>query len=301
MANYYDVLGILPGASDKEVRQAYRKLAREHHPDVNQGDKASEAKFKQINEAYGVLSDPEKRGKYDKYGDDWTRWEQIEEDERSHRGGTFRWSNMGGQSPNFDFGEGEGAPFETLFANLRRDGHSPPFTQHPPSTEHPIQVSLEEAFHGTTRLLSLPGGRRLEVTIPPGVDSGSRVRVAAEKGRGGDIYLVVTVQPHARFRRKGRDLCAEVEVPLEDAILGGETTVPTLSGNVTLAIPPETQNGQRFRLAGKGMPALKTTSKAPDQRGDLLATVKVRLPTGLNEEQLDWFRRFKESRSDREE
>ena len=295
MANYYDVLGVPQGASDKDVRKAYRKLAREHHPDVNQGNKASETKFKEINEAYSVLSDPEKRSKYDKYGDNWTRWEQMEEGARTQPGGAFRWSTMGGDDRFVDSGSGRGSPFESLFANLGQKRRRTP----PP--EHPVAVTLEEAFHGTTRLLSLPDGRRLEVSIPPGVDNGSRVRVAAEEGHQGNIYLAVSVQSHPQFQRKGRDLYTEVEVRLEDAILGGETTVTTLSGKIALTIPAETQNGQRFRLAGRGMPALKKTSKTPGQRGDLYATVKVKLPTGLNAEQLDWFRRFKESESGMEE
>ena len=294
MANYYEVLGVPRGASDKDVRQAYRKLARKHHPDVNQGNKASETKFKEINEAYSVLSDPEKRSKYDKYGDNWTRSEQMEEGARTHPGGTFRWTTTGGDDPFVDTGSGRGSPFESLFANLGRE------RRRPPAEEHPVEVTLEEAFQGTTRLLALPDGRRLEVSIPPGVDNGSRVRVAADKGQRGNIYLAVSVQSHLQFQRKGRDLYTDVEVPLEDAILGGEITVATLSGKVALTIPVETQNGQRFRLAGRGMPALKKTSKTPGQSGDLYATIKVKLPTGLNAEQLDWFRRFKESQSGEE-
>ena len=292
MPSYYDVLGLSREAPDKEVRQAYRKLAREHHPDVNGGDKASEEKFKRINEAYGVLSDPEKRQKYDKYGDNWANWEQIEEAQaRAGRGGTFSWSNLGDDGAVFTFGGGQGSPFDGLFGNLGQD------LRRPRPAEYPVDVTLEEAFQGTTRVLELAQGRRLEVKIPPGVDDGSRVRVATEGGQRGTVYLVVSVRNHAKFQRKGRDLYAEVEAPLEDAVLGGETTVPTLTGRVALTIPPETQNGRRFRLAGQGMPVLNK----PDQRGDLYATVNVKLPTGLTPEQRDLFLRLRESLTGRED
>ena len=287
MPSYYDVLGLSRKASEKDVRQAYRKLARKHHPDVNREDKASEAKFKQINEAYSVLSDSEKRQKYDKYGDNWTNWEQMEKAEaRSARAGTYHWSTLGDNEAVFDFGRGQGNPFDRLFSNLGQD------QRRTAPTEYSVAISLEEAFQGTTRVLELARGRRLEVKISPGVDNGSRVRVAAEPGQRGTVYLVISLQPHPKFERKGRDLYTEVEVSLDDAILGGETTVPTLLGKVALAIPAETQNGQRFRLAGQGMPA----SNKSDQRGDLYATAKVKLPTGLTPEQRDLFQQLRESR-----
>ena len=285
MPSYYDVLGLSRKASEKDVRQAYRKLAREHHPDVNHGDKASEEKFKQINEAYGVLSDPEKRRKYDRYGDNWEQMEGAEA--RSRHGGTFRWSTVGDDDPGFGFGAGHVNPFDRLFGNLDQD------LRRPPPSEYSVEISLEEAFQGTTRLLQMAGGRRLEVKIPQGVDTGSKVRVAAESGQRGTLYLVISVQPHPKFDRKGPDLYIEVEVSLEDAMLGGETTVQTLRTKVNLTIPAETQNGQRFRLAGQGMPA----SNKSDQRGDLYATVKVKLPTGLTPEQRELFQQLRESRA----
>ena len=288
-ANYYDLLGVARDAGDKDVRQAYRKLAREHHPDVNGGDKASEEKFKQINEAYRVLSDPEKRQKYDKYGDNWANWEHIEAAQaRSGPGGNFRWSTYGGDADAvFTFGDGRGNPFEDLFANFGQE------RRRPAPVEYSAAITLEEAFQGTTRVLELPQGRRLEVKIPPGVDEGSRVRVAAGEGRQGTVYVVVSLQKHAKFQRQGRNLYTEVNVPLEDAVLGGEITVPTLAGKVALTIPPETQNGRRFRLGGQGMPDLRKQ----DQRGDLYATVNVKLPTGLTQEQRDLFQRLRDSRA----
>ena len=288
MPNYYDLLGVQRNASEKDVRQAYRRLAREHHPDVNRDDKSAEERFKKINEAHSVLSDPDKRRRYDRHGDNWEHSGQIEEAEaQARRGGTFRWSSHGSDDPFFTFGDGRGIVFDQVFADL---GHG---NRRPAGAEYAVSVTLEEAYQGTTRLLELPRERRLEVKIPPGVDDGSRIHVAAETGQRGGFYLVVSVQAHSRFQRQGRDLSSEVEVALEDAVLGGEITVPTLAGKVALTIPPETQNGQRFRLAGQGMPGLND----PDHRGELYATFKVKLPTGLDQEQRELFLRLKESRT----
>lgn len=293
MPNYYDVLGVNRKASEKDIRQAYRKLTREHHPDVNQGNKASEAKFKQINEAYTVLSDSKKRSKYDRYGDNWAQREDLESS-RGHQGGTFRWSNPQDSNFFFDFDQDLTGPFERLFANRGQRQAQSRRTVAP--IEQPVEITLEEAFSGTTRVLQLLYGRRLEVKIPPGVDSGSRVSVAAGEGQRGTIHLVITVKPNDKFQRKGKDLYTEVEVPLDDAILGGETTVATLTGNVALTIPPETQNGQRFRLAGQGMPSLSKGGDKAGQRGDLYATAKVKLPIDLTSEQVDMFRQLREFR-----
>ena len=296
MPNYYDVLGVNHNASEKDIRQAYRKLTRKHHPDVNQGDKASEDKFKQINEAYTVLSDSKKRSKYDRYGDNWAQKGQMDE-ARGRQDGTFQWSNVQDSNFFFDLDQGVGSAFERLFTNRGQRRSQARRSVAP--TEQPVEITLEEAFNGTTRVLELLNGRRLEVKIPPGVDSGSRVSVAAGEGQRGTIHLVITVKPNDKFQRKGDDLYTEVEVPLDDAILGGESTVATLTGTVTLTIPPETQNGQRFRLAGQGMPSLNkggNKTGQTGQRGDLFATAKVKLPVDLTPEQVDMFRQLRESR-----
>ena len=288
MPNHYDVLGISRSASEKEIRQAYRKLAREYHPDVNRGDESSEEKFKQINEAYSVLSDRDKRRKYDRYGDQWMNADRLDSaGGQSRRGGRFHWSTTGGDGPVFDVDDAQGSLFDQLFSNVGQQ------RRRPANTEYAVELTLEEAYHGSTRLLELPPDRRLEVKIPPGVDNGSRVRVSANAGQRGNIYLVVSVQTHGRFQREGKDLSTEIEIPLDEAILGGETTVATLGGQVALSIPPETQNGQRFRLAGRGMPDLNGSGPS----GDLYATAKVILPTGLSEEQLELFRQLREART----
>src|SRR5581483_3593229 len=322
MANdFYDVLGVGRGASEKEVRPAYRKLARKYHPDVNPGDKAAEARFKEINQAYEVLSDAEKRRKYDKYGDKWEYADQIEEAQRQ-RGARYGFGGYGGATyQEFDLSDlgdiGDlGGVFSTFF---RRGGGTGTRTaRRGADIQQPVEVSLEEAYHGTTRMLEMVatepcptcGGageiagatchtcqgagfvqrpRRLEVKIPAGVTNGSRVRIAGEGqagigGQKGDLLLVVTVRPHARFERKGDDLHEDIDVPVATAALGGEVEVPTMTARVMLKIPPETQNGRVFKLAGLGMPRLGREGK-----GDLYARVRLRLPERLNDRQKKLF------------
>jgi curved DNA-binding protein len=285
--DYYKILGVNRNASEREIKQAYRKLARQYHPDVNPGDKAAEERFKQINEAYEVLSDKENRQKYDKYGDQWQYAEQFEKARQQ-------------QAPGWDFSQGgrrvyytEG-DFGSLFDDLLRGfgtGGGGAQPGRPQSQEHPVEVTLEEAFRGTTRTLSFADGKRLEVKVPAGVRAGSRVRLAGKGARGGDLYLRVTVKPHPTFERRGDDLYVGVSVPLTVAMLGGEVKVPTLKGKVALKVPPETQNGRTFRLAGQGMPHLGNKSS-----GDLMARVRVVLPDKLSAEEKELFRKLGELR-----
>jgi DnaJ-class molecular chaperone len=311
--SFYDILGVTKAASEKEIRSAYRKLARKYHPDVAPNDKSAEAHFKEVGAAFEVLSDLDKRRKYDKYGDRWEHADQIEEAQKRQSGGA--WARNGGGG----FGGGAGAEsvgdFGSIFENLFRGGGRPGRPAGPrrgQDIETPVELTLEEAFRGTTRTLRLQGGevcrtcggggevagatchvcngsgetgreRRLEVKVPAGVKTGSRVRVAAEGGQGangganGDLYLVVSVAPHTRFERKGDDLFVDIPVPYLDAILGGEVEVPTVDGRVALRIPELTQNGRQFRLAGKGMPILS----GGNQRGDLYARVHIQLPESI--------------------
>ena len=285
MADYYSMLGVSRGATEKEIRSAFRKLARKHHPDVNDNDPASEEKFKQINEAYTVLSDTDSRRKYDRYGDDWKRADQF-----NRGGGGFSHFDMGGM------GGGRRSIFDQFFGGMGGQEVRPPAP-----AEYKVEVSLEEAFTGAARRLQMQDQRRLEVKIPPGVDNGSKVHIAAESTHGGAFYLVITVKDHAKFRRQGKDLYVEVEAPLEDAILGGEMTVPTLTGKLALTIPQGTQNGRRFRLAGQGMPTLSLPANQAksdvNQRGDLFATLKVKLPTEFTEQELNLFKKLRDLRS----
>lgn len=313
--DYYDVLGVSRDASKDEIRRAFRRLARKHHPDVNPGDAEAEERFKEINEAYEVLSDPEKRQKYDRLGADWQRYQQA-----GGRPGGFDWGQwttgapggaqrvyvrqgtpedledlFGGGSPFSDFFSqifgGMGAPGGAAQAEAGPGGFEYRIRpQRGRDYEQEVEISLREAYQGTTRILQR-NGRRLEVRIPPGARTGTRVRMAGEGGQGaaggeaGDLYLRVRVQPDAQFERDGADLRVEVPVDLYTAVLGGETRVPTMNGSVMLSIPPGTQNGQVFRLRGKGMPRLGQ----PDQHGDLYAEVDVRLPTELSPRQRELF------------
>lgn len=289
--DFYQILGINRGASDKEIKQAYRKLARKYHPDVNPGDKSAEARFKEINQAHEVLSDPEKRRKYDQFGEKWQFAEQFAGAgaqpyaDFKHGGTVFEFD---------DLGEGGlGGIFKSLFRDhtFDRTTQTRGRARKRQALEQPVELSLEEAYSGTMRTIEVDG-RRLEVKIPPGVNNGSRVRVAAGDGQqGGDIYLVISVKPHERFERKGDDLHVEVPVFLTDAILGGEIEVPTPKGKLALKIPPETQNAKVFRLARQGMPHLGNSGK-----GDLFAKVRVVLPTNLTERERELFKELRSLR-----
>ena len=305
--DYYEVLGVSRNATDKEIRQAYRRLARKYHPDVNPNDKTAEAKFKEIGEAYEVLSDPEKRAKYDRYGHNWQQVEAQEEAarragfdpsgfQRSSDGFTWHWQT----SHADDYAGGFGGFSDILEQILRASGargRAGTGTGIPPmrgeDIEHPVEISMAEAYTGTSRILQMesPYNRRLEVKIPAGVKDGSRVRIAGEGAPGiaggprGDLYLVISVRPDPTFERKGDDLYVEVPVPLTTLVLGGEVYVPTPKGTkLALRIPPETQNGMQFRLAGQGMPHLQDSG-----RGDLYARVKAVLPTGLTAREKELF------------
>jgi molecular chaperone DnaJ len=324
--DYYNILGVKRDATEPEIKAAYRKLARKYHPDVNPGDKSAEARFKDINEAHEVLSDKEKRKKYDQYGDQWQQADQF-----TRAGG-----QPGAQQRVYrDFGQGgpqgvhfEEGDFENIFGNLFGGGMAgtrTPRQRRGRDIEYPVEVTLEEVSQGASRLLNLEsqqacpscngtgriqralcsmcrgsgavgGVKQLEVKIPPGVNNGSRVRIAGkgEPGGGGipgDLYLIISVKPHALFERKDDDLYVDVPVPLTTAVLGGEVQVTTLKGKLALKIPPETQNGRVFRLTGQGLPHLQTMN-----RGDLMAKVKVVLPTDISREEKRLFEQLSQMR-----
>ena len=287
--DYYKILGVSKSATEKEIKSAYRKLAQKYHPDRNPGNQKAEDKFKEINEAHEVLGDPQKRAKYDQLGSSYAQWERA-----GRPGGGFdfgQWTSgrSGGTRVEYRdlndlFG---GGGFSDFFTSLFGGGFGEPATRtstrrvRGEDMEQPVEVSLEEAYHGTERTL-IKGERRLTVKIPPGARTGTKVRVAGEGSLGqisGDLYLVVNVRPHARFRREGDDLHVDMPIELYTALLGGEVRVPTLIGDVVLTIPPETQSGRTFRLAGKGMPKLRQ----PNEHGDLYAHAVIRIPTQLTD------------------
>jgi len=295
--DYYQILGVPRTATPDEIKKAYRKLARQHHPDNNPGDKRAEAKFKEINEANEVLSDPDKRRKYDQLGSQWQQYERM-----GGQPGGFDWSQWTtGQSVDLDdlFG-GSGGGFSDFFTQIfggmggaggmRGASRGPARGR---DFDHPVNISLKEAFSGVTLSLQ-KDGQKLEVKIPPGVKTGSRVRVAGQGGEGrsggaaGDLYLVVDVAADPIFERSGDDLKVTVTADLYTLILGGEVTVPTMTGEAQLKIPAETQPGRVFRLRGQGMPLLRDSNR----RGDLLVKVQVALPAHLTDTEKSLFKQL---------
>jgi curved DNA-binding protein len=333
--DYYAVLGVPRSATQAEIKKAYRKLARQHHPDAKPGDATAERTFKDVNEANAVLSDPEKRKQYDALGANWEAFSRAGAGGAS--GGNpfagFAGFGTGGQSGNVryefrtsgDPGEfsdffrmffgGEGGFADTASARssgARRGGAttgaidldellggmnagfqagrgaatSTHRRQAAPNSEAHAEITLDEAFHGTTRLVEVDG-KRLEITIPPGADTGTRIRLSGKGEGGGDLYVVVRQQPDRTFTRKGADLERELPVTLEEALLGAEVPVRSPKGTVLLRIPPGTQPGRQFRLRGRGMPKFRG-----EGHGDLYVRAKVVLPTNLSDDVQEAARTF---------
>ena len=304
--DYYKVLGVERNASKDEIKRAYRKLALKTHPDRNPGNKKAEEQFKGINEAYQVLSDPEKRARYDQLGESYTQWQQG-----GAPAGGFRWEDWFTNAPSgnvrMEVGGLEdilGGEFSEFFSRIfggmpnmgtqstgrgttRRNGRT-----QIPSYQEDVTISLTEAYLGTTRQIQFDG-HRMEVKIPPGAKTGTRVRVAKSiptgtGGQKGDLYLVIHVADDPRFEVKGDDLHTEVAIDLYTAVLGGEVAIQTLSGNVVLTIPAGIQPGQSIRLAGRGLPRLNS----PDSKGDLYAHIKVNIPNKLTQRQKELFQQL---------
>jgi curved DNA-binding protein len=280
--DYYKILGVDRKASDDEIRKAYRKLAKQHHPDYNPNNKQAEDRFKEINEAYEVLSDAKKRSYYDRVGSDYSSWQ------RRGNPGDFNWDQYsgvpGGTRVNMDdlndmFGGAGGFSdfFQTIFGISGARGAS---RQQPQGYQQELEITIEEAYKGTTRLIQT-GGRQKQVRIPAGVRTGSKVRVAGAGPNGLDLYLIIQVAEDNRFERRGNDLHTSATVDVFTAILGGEANVETLDGKIKLNIPAGTQPEQVFRLSGRGMPHLKNQKG----KGDLFVKVKVQIPKYLSPKQ----------------
>lgn len=304
--DYYRILGVDRNASQEDIKRAYRRLARQFHPDMNPGDKAAEERFKEINEAYQVLSDPQKRRQYDMLGSHWQQWRQ-----RTTRGGGFedfarQWFGQAGPHVQFvDLDEllgrgsladlleaffGLGQPFARSASRGARRGRD---------LEAEVELTLEEAYAGTTRRIERGDGRVIAVRIPAGARDGSRIRFAGqgEPGKGGgppgDLYLKVRIKPHPVFRVEGDDLHRNLDVDLYTAVLGGEVPVETLNGTVRLKIPAGTSGGKTFRLRGKGLPK----PGDPKRRGDLYVTVRIRVPARLTKRERELFQELARLRS----
>jgi len=304
--DYYKTLGVQRSATPAEIKKAYRKLARVNHPDARPGDAGAESRFKAINEAQAVLTDPDKRKRYDTLGKDWDKYASAGSGAPSGAGGPFAGGGARGGNVRYEFrtdgdasgfsdffrmmfGAGaEGAPgrgggagafsgsqsYGDIVGSMGRSGGAGSATRG--SMEATAELSLEEAFHGTTRLVEI-GGKRLEVTIPRGADSGSRIKLSGKAGGGRDLVVAVRVRPHPIFTRRGPDLEREVPITLREALLGGDVPVATLKGRVLLTVTPATQSGRTFRLTGQGMPRFNATGA-----GDLYVRVKVVLPPALD-------------------
>lgn len=285
--DYYDVLGVSRNVNEKDLKKAYRKLAKKYHPDANPDDPKSEAKFKELNEAYEVLSDAEKRTQYDRFGPDFARYQN----------GGQQWNNAGSPYTSVD-DTGFSDIFETLFGGSRRgrgrgagvSGADPFYRTAQPAVgrdiEQPVGITLREAYAGASRYIT-KGERKIKVSIPAGAADGTKVRLSGEGelgvggGRAGDLYLIVEVQPDTLFERQGDDLLVDVKVDMFTALLGGEIEVPTMTRPVMLKIPAGTQSGRKFRLSGKGMPIMRKSG----EYGNLYARVLITVPEKLDDQQ----------------
>jgi curved DNA-binding protein len=289
--DYYKILGVERKASDEEIRKAYRDLAKKYHPDRNPNNKEAEERFKEINEAYQVLSDPEKRKLYDRVGSDYSNWQR-----RGAPGGDFHWEDYAGGYPggvNINMedledilrGAGGGGGiggfsdfFRTIFG--QDVGTQTRTRSQPQAYQQPLDITLDEAYRGAMRVIQNDGSQK-QVHIPAGVRTGSKVRVAGAGPNGVDLYLIVNVSEDPRFERRGNDLHTTATVSVFTAILGGEAEVETLDGKIKLNVPAGTQPEQVFRLAGRGMPQVKNK----DQKGDLYVRLKVQIPKYLSTKQ----------------
>lgn len=299
--DYYKILGVANTATQDEIKKAYRKLANKYHPDKTRGDKAAEEKFKDINEANGILSNPEKRKKYDQFGADWKQYEDT-----GQQPGGFDWSKYtggrGGKERTMSqeefsamFGdEGLGNIFETIFGQPGGGrGGRRSRARKGEDLEAETTLTLEEAFHGSTRLLKIHD-QTIKVTLKPGIADEQVLRVAGKGGRGsnggshGDLYITVRIAPHSEFQRRGNDLYCERQVSLYTAMLGGKARIKTMKGSVDVDITRETPNGKVLRLLGLGMPVYGTKNEF----GNMYVTVMIQLPDHLTEQEIELFRKL---------
>lgn len=291
--DYYKILGIDKNASQKDIKTAYRKLARKYHPDLNPNDKEAEKKFKEINEAYEVLSDPEKRKKYDKYGKDWEHADEFEQarHQRQQSSSSFQGKSSGGfsESDYSDF-------FESMFGGRRSRSSQVKFKGQDYHAE--LHLDLKEVYEKHKRTLTV-NGKNIRLTIPAGIENGQVIRIKGYGGEGlnggpnGDLIIKFSIANNTKFKRDKENLYATIDIDLYKALLGGEMTVDTFDGKVKLQVEPETQSGTKIKLKGKGFPIYKKEGEF----GDLFLTYHVKLPTNLSEKEKELFKELAKMRS----
>ncbi|MBN2173912.1 MAG: J domain-containing protein [Bacteroidales bacterium] len=291
--DYYKILGIAKTATPKDIKNAYRKLARKYHPDLNPNDKEAKSKFQQINEANEVLSDPDKRKKYDQYGKDWQHADQFEQ-ANQYRGQSsnsnesrFSGSQYAGKFSDF---------FESMFGGYGGDEQSRQIKFRGEDYMAEIHLNLIDAYETHKQMLNV-NGKKIRITVPAGIENGQSIKITGHGGPGinggpkGDLYLRFSIENHPSIKRLGNNLYSTVEIDLFTAVLGGEITIGTLTGKVKLKVKPETQNGTKIKLRGKGFPVYKAEGKF----GDFFITYVVKIPTNLTEKQKELFSELAES------
>jgi curved DNA-binding protein len=305
--DYYKILGVSKNATQDEIKKAYRKLAKQYHPDKNQGNKEAEEKFKEISEAYEVLGNEENRKKYDELGANWKNFQQG-----GPQGGGFDWSQFyqgGGGGTHYTY-EGDPEMFSDFFNSFFGGGFTGASSGGGRSRrsrafkgqdyEAEMEINLEEAYHGTTRIINV-NGKKLRIKLKPGMYDGQKIKLKGKGapgingGENGDLYITIHVQKHPQFERKGDDLYTDLPIDVYTAVLGGKVTVHTLGGDVNLTIPKGTSGGKTLRLKGKGMPHYNRTG-----HGDLYVKTKIIVPTDLTPEEEELFKKLKEMRTKKE-
>jgi curved DNA-binding protein len=291
--DYYKILGIDKNATQEEIKKAYHKLARKHHPDLNPNDKNAKANFQQINEANEVLSDPEKRKKYDQYGKDWQHAEEFEKAQQNHKQSSGSYSK-GFSGTEFDSGFSDF--FESLFGGATRAGRGRQVKFRGEDYNAELHLNLTDAYKTHKQTLTV-NDKNIRITIPAGIENGQTIKIAGHGGPGmnggpnGDLYITFLIANHPDFKRLGNNLFTTVNLDLYTAVLGGEITINTLNGKVKLKVKPETQNGSKIKLKGKGFPFYKEEGKF----GDLYITYSIVIPTNLTERQKNLFTELSKS------
>jgi curved DNA-binding protein len=290
--DYYKILGIDKTATTKDVKNAYRKLARKHHPDLNPNDKDAKRNFQAINEANEVLSDREKRKKYDKYGKDWQHAEQFEKSEQYQKQSqSARGSGFSGRESEGDFSDF----FESMFGGSASSGRSRQIKYRGEDYTAELNLELTDAYSTHKQTLTV-GGKKIRITIPAGIENGQTIKIPGHGGQGknggpdGDLYITFSIANNLKFRRLGDNLYTTAEIDLYTAVLGGEITIETLNGKVKLKVKPETQNGNKIKLKGKGFPVYKNEGHF----GDLYVTYSIKIPTDLTDKQKALFTELSE-------